>query len=363
MIKNKEKAEVMILELMMKYSFNLSHLKHLLGKHNLDVSFPKVRYSDIAPLVGLNPNARGRDIPTFEMFYARLPNEIFPLIVSDIRMFAAQYGPMIDHANEEARSRYLSSYFNRIVALFSGHLLNTPETILEGRLTTKGRIEYQFQTYGAINVVFIEVKLEIGGQSERLNFVAQVIAECDACAWMNKQMGCDVPIMAILCDGSNFFFYRYIDNCENSRQLFLGEFPGGGMRLHIEDMSVGASIDPLSFYRNLRRVCDALYYVFLSGYQSGVEAYWKRSVEMGKTEGKGRKSTLGWHKVTALASKALEEAKSAWNLHNEGKVKESEESGKRAAKFLAERYVLRRPSLVAANANNKFLFIVSMKLL
>jgi hypothetical protein len=165
------------------------------------VSFPKVRYSDIAPLVGLNPNARGRDIPTFEMFYARLPNEIFPLIVSDIRMFAAQYGPMIDHANEEARSRYLSSvgsssnfrnlsvagkpiltlrqYFNRIVALFSGHLLNTPETILEGRLTTKGRIEYQFQTYGAINVVFIEVKLEIGGQSERLNFVAQVIAECD----------------------------------------------------------------------------------------------------------------------------------------------------------------------------------------
>jgi hypothetical protein len=31
MIKNKEKAEVMILELMMKYSFNLSHLKHLLG--------------------------------------------------------------------------------------------------------------------------------------------------------------------------------------------------------------------------------------------------------------------------------------------------------------------------------------------
>jgi len=70
-------------------------------------------------------------------------------------------------------------YFNRIVCLFSGLLFNTPETIIEGRLATKGRIEYQFQAYGGITVVFIEVKLEIGGLAERLNFVAQVIAECD----------------------------------------------------------------------------------------------------------------------------------------------------------------------------------------
>jgi hypothetical protein len=65
------------------------------------------------------------------------------------------------------------------VALFSGLVFNTPETILEGRLTTKGRIEYQFLTYGGVTVVFIEVKLEIGGSTERLNCVAQVIAECD----------------------------------------------------------------------------------------------------------------------------------------------------------------------------------------
>jgi len=65
------------------------------------------------------------------------------------------------------------------VALFSGLVFNTPETILEGRLTTKGRIEYQFLTYGGVTVVFIEVKLEIGGSTERLNCVALVIAECD----------------------------------------------------------------------------------------------------------------------------------------------------------------------------------------
>ena len=46
-------------------------------------------------------------------------------------------------------------------------------------MTKKGRIEYQFKTYGGITVVFIEVKVEIGNKTERLNFFAQVIAECD----------------------------------------------------------------------------------------------------------------------------------------------------------------------------------------
>jgi len=68
------------------------------------------------------------------------------------------------------------------VALFSGLVFNTPETILEGKITTKGRIKYQFLTYGGVTIVFIEVKLEIGGSTERLNCVAQVIAECDGMA-------------------------------------------------------------------------------------------------------------------------------------------------------------------------------------
>ena len=65
------------------------------------------------------------------------------------------------------------------MALFSSLLFNTPETLLEGKLTTKGRIEYQFTTCGGITVVFIEVKLDMGSLTERLNCFAQVIAECD----------------------------------------------------------------------------------------------------------------------------------------------------------------------------------------
>ena len=54
------------------------------------------------------------------------------------------------------------------MALFSGLLFNTPETLLGGRLTTKGRIEYQFKIYSGITVVFIESKLDIGSLTERL---------------------------------------------------------------------------------------------------------------------------------------------------------------------------------------------------
>ena len=49
----------------------------------------------------------------------------------------------------------------------------------EDKITTKGRIEYQFKTYGGVTVVFIEVKLDTGSLTERLNCYAQVIAECD----------------------------------------------------------------------------------------------------------------------------------------------------------------------------------------
>jgi hypothetical protein len=51
--------------------------------------------------------------------------------------------------------------------------------MLEGKMSTKGRFEYQFKIYGGITTVFIEVKLNVGGLAERLNCYAQVIAECD----------------------------------------------------------------------------------------------------------------------------------------------------------------------------------------
>jgi len=100
MAANGQQAELMILELMRKYTFSFARLKELLRRN--------VQYVDIAPRVGLVPALEGTDIPTFEMFHARLPNRIIPQIVSDLKMAETQYRRMSMHKNEEARSRYIS---------------------------------------------------------------------------------------------------------------------------------------------------------------------------------------------------------------------------------------------------------------
>ena len=148
--------------------------------------------------------------------------------------------------------------------------------------------------------------------------------------------------MAILCDGKSFYFFKFVDRQQTHSalpQLFLGQFPDGDLHQIIDELQ--PSTDSQVFVRQIRRTCEGLYYVFLSGYQSGLDAYWNRSVEKGKAQGKGRDSTPGWYKATVQANNAIEEAVSAWNLYDGGKLEESEDAAERAAQFLAERYVSR----------------------
>jgi hypothetical protein len=61
-------------------------------------------------------------------------------------------------------------------------LTNKKETTILGRIGTKGRVEYYFTIFGVITILFIEMKLKIGAAKvtkERLDIIAQVIAECD----------------------------------------------------------------------------------------------------------------------------------------------------------------------------------------
>ena len=69
--------------------------------------------------------------------------------------------------------------FNRIVALFDLTIFNTSESIIPDRMTTRGRIGYHFLAFGGLSVLVIEVKFFIGTADERLDAIAQVIAECD----------------------------------------------------------------------------------------------------------------------------------------------------------------------------------------
>jgi len=134
-----------------------------------------------------------------------------------------------------------------------------------------------------------------------------------------------------------------VDDRRNNKlpQLFRGVFANGDQVVQIDHgIEQLPSMDYRAYVRQVRRTCDALYYVFLRGYTTGLEAYWNRSVERGKSQGEGRESTPGWYNATVMAKRALGEAVSAWNLHQEGELEESKVSAEKALQFLIERYVL-----------------------
>jgi hypothetical protein len=72
------------------------------------VSFSKVTFETVAPLVGLDPSQRLGDIKTFEIHRSRIPTDLFKSIVMDMDVMLMQYGPLPDHDTEEARSRFFS---------------------------------------------------------------------------------------------------------------------------------------------------------------------------------------------------------------------------------------------------------------
>jgi hypothetical protein len=154
---------------------------------------------------------------------------------------------------------------------------------------------------------------------------------------MNFQKGYNVPIMAILCDGAYFYFFKFEDRRQagSTPQFFLGKFPNGSWRQRIVETDPDDPDDPTDFLRQTRLLCESLYYVFLSGYRIGLEAYWNSSVERSKAV--LRESTPKWHMAKVSAGNALEEAKSAWNLRQENRLEDSNVSAERALQFLIKR--------------------------
>ena len=57
--------------------------------------------------------------------------------------------------------------------------------MLHNRVSTKGRIEYQFMTFSGVTLVFVEVMLGTGSREEYWNAIAQIIAESNG-----KEMIC-----------------------------------------------------------------------------------------------------------------------------------------------------------------------------
>ncbi|KAK9367050.1 hypothetical protein V1509DRAFT_641170 [Lipomyces kononenkoae] len=333
---NRNKAWLGILMLFEHYNFNHNHLKKALNLYKIDASFSTVQYKDIAPWVGLDPAKMSSDMETFKIHRAGLPIEVFDATLTDIEDYTQQYGYPEGHKNEESSSRWFSMYFKKIVALFSGAMFNTPESLLESEATRSDRIEYQYTIAGDISVLFIEVIPKEGTGPERLDFVAQVIAESIACRWMNAQNRYQSPILGLLCDGRRLRFFEFsTDNGVN--KFRLGKFPKGETRLLIPDISpedAEEDFDAGKAIKQIRSICEALYYVFLKGYCIGLEAFWNRSVEQATAESKARDSTPKWGKAVTFALAALATAVRAREIYEKEDGEASEPVAVEAVKLL-----------------------------
>lgn len=126
-IKAGDSVGAAILRLIHKYDFNFHFLERLiegkmelprsgLGQYldcvttakGLDVSFYRVGFEVVAPLVGLRPEVGLRDASSFPVYRARIPNRLFARIIDDIQVMTNNYGPLLEHENEEATSRVIA---------------------------------------------------------------------------------------------------------------------------------------------------------------------------------------------------------------------------------------------------------------
>ena len=196
-------------------------------------------------------------------------------------------------------------------------------------MTTKGRVEYHFLVLGELALLVIEFKLELGTNVERLNAIAQVIAECDgnipficsiigsnsyflACDFANYRLDFpSYPIYAVLCDGRVFEFFSF-DGSTSPPTFSRGvvSIPGPAT---LEGLSLAdyATTTDIHYMRSLRPVCEVLFYFLLLTYATGVHAYWLRSTGEATRTNRPRESTPGWAEADKFASMALSQAKVA----------------------------------------------------
>ncbi|KIL56851.1 hypothetical protein M378DRAFT_172333 [Amanita muscaria Koide BX008] len=274
-------------------------------------SFSKVTYAQAAPLVGLHPGKQLRDIGTFEIHRSRIPTHLFRSIVIDIDIMLMQYGAPPQHKTEEARSRFISPVFNHLVKQFAFMLRNKPETMIDGRIGTHGRIEYLYEAFDLVAVLCIEIKLRVGNDDERLKIIAQVIAECDGCNLENSAQGFSLPIHCIFTDGLSYEFFKFERNPNPS--FIRGCFPGDPYHLRhgLKVPDYSSMPTALPFILQLRCACETIFDIMLSAYIAGLKAYYQSEAYYVQSEAKARElglkrpSSDGWDRALQSADRAL----------------------------------------------------------
>ena len=314
--------EEAFLKFITTYDVPLSSTLNRISTARLPASFSNVKYRDVAPYVWLDPSAQGSDIHQLDAFRSRIPLSIFRRIHADVDKAAVQYGRMEYHDNEEARSRFIASFFSEIVCLFGSTVINKPEGLLESEFTQKGRIEHHFYAMRSASVVFKKnYTVGIG----RLDVVAQVLAECAACDYANSKDQHWVPILAILCDGEKFDFFVY--DSGNKSIYSSGNVTG------VFDVRR----KPNLLVSSLKETTEYIFDYFLMAYINGLHCFGhKCELTAAQSKSKKRKSTDKWMDALAKAEHAHMLCREAAILAQRGMFTEAEENATRGINELKE---------------------------
>ncbi|KAF5383286.1 hypothetical protein D9615_004800 [Tricholomella constricta] len=299
----RDDAMVALRSLMKQYRVDPAMLEDDDSEPSEEVRVSEITYADVAPLVGLVHWNNLKDIGVFEIHRSRIPTDFFKSIVMDIDDMLMQYGPPPEHFSEEARSRFFSpvrkysySYslgnlesshhrnqqiFNHLIRQFSFMLRSDPETSIGGHFGTQGRkvgmqgrIEHLFKIFGAVAILFVEVKLKVRNEIERVEAIAQAIAECDSCDLNNNSSSRDfsLPIHCIFSDGESFEFFKFERKPNPSflRGCFDGDPKHLRRGLQVPDFTTMET--SLPFILQLRCICETIFDVMLSAYIAGLQA-------------------------------------------------------------------------------------------
>lgn len=211
---------------------------------------------------------------------------------------------------------------------------NNPEAIVDGRIGTRGRIEYHFEAFGAVAILCIEMKLGVGNEEERLKAIAQVIAECNGCDLNNAQGAFSLPILCILSDGLTFEFFKF-ERDGSGPSFFRGCFPGDpeGLQRGLKLPDPQTTDTTLPFVLQLRGICETIFDTMLSAYISALYACRDRSALARKQK---RPSLDGWDQALKSAEDALATFRKAETQRKDGNVDSADMSVSEGLRLLHE---------------------------
>lgn len=219
-------------------------------------------------------------------------------------------------------------------------IYNRPENFVEAENPRRHGLRNYFKCFGGCTILVLDIRLNLGIGKDRLNYIAQLIAELETCNLNNEKQGFSVPILGILCDGSSFEFFSYDGYSKTfSRGLLVSKSIPGSTAIARVTLPPITQATGIEYIRALRPLCESFYFLLLKGFLAGLEAYIRRARDYGSDGSRNYGSEGQWELALAKAVFARNKSVEAGETAMDGHIQKAERLADEAKALLEERYV------------------------